>query len=88
MKGKIIKIISSNYTFLRGNSELRQIWQFLNECFQTEFVDAYCVLSEPRVKLWLIGTHPYWGCLTHALYYCVNETAGKQFPTYRAPLEF
>ena len=52
-------IISSSYAFLPANSKLRQIWKFSNEFFQTEFVDAYCVMSELRVKLLLIATHPY-----------------------------
>ena len=59
MKGKIIQIISSIYTFFPANSKVRQIWKFLNECYQTEFVDSYYVMPEPRVKLLLIATHPY-----------------------------
>ena len=59
MKGKIIKIISPNDTFLPANSKIRQIKKFANECFQIEFVDVYCVMPEPRVKLLLIATHRY-----------------------------
>ena len=59
MKGKLIKLISSNYAFLPANSKLRQIWKFLKGMLQTEFVDAYCVMPELRVKFLLIATHPY-----------------------------
>ena len=89
MKQKIIKLISSNHKFLPANSKLRQIWKILNECFQTEFVNTCCVMPEPKAKLLLIVTHPYSAMIdvcTHC-HYSVNETARKQFPTYRGPLE-
>ena len=59
MKRKNIKIISSNYKFFQANSKPRQIGKFSNKCFQTEFANAYCVMSKPRVKLLLIATRPY-----------------------------
>ena len=82
MKGKIIKIITPNYTFLPVNSKLRQIWKFANECFQTEFVDAYCVMPEPRVR-WLLTSAKHFifsngWCIS--CHYYVNETPDKEFP--------
>ena len=34
-----------------------------NDCFQSELVDAYCEVPEPRVKLLLIVTRPFSGKL-------------------------
>ena len=54
VKEKIIKAISQNYTFLPailGRSENLQTNAY--------FVDAYCVILEPRVKLLLVATRPY-----------------------------
>ena len=59
MNRKRIKIISPNYTFLAVNSKLRHIWKFSNESFQTEPVDGYCVMPEPRVRLLLVAARPY-----------------------------
>ena len=59
IKENMKKIISLNYIFLSADSKVMQIWKFSNESFQTELVDAYCVMPEPRVKLLLIATRPY-----------------------------
>ena len=89
MKWKIIKIISRNYTFLPANSKLKQIWIFLNECFQTEFLDGYCVIPEPRVNSLLFATRPYSGMLDAcACHYFINETARKQFSKYMGRWKF
>ena len=83
MKAKIIKRISSNYTFFQANSKLRQIWTFLNECFQTEF--AHCVLCDVIIESEVIAndnTPTFSDTWRMRCHYSINETAGKQFPTY------
>ena len=50
IKEKKIKIIYPNNAFLPANSKLRQISKFANKCLQTEFVNTYCTMPEPRVK--------------------------------------
>ena len=55
MKGKIIKIISPNYTFLPANLIFLEILNFASEFFQTEFVDAYRAMPEKRGSLLLFA---------------------------------
>ena len=55
MKGKIIKIISPNYTLFPANLIFLEILNFASEGFETEFVDAYCVIPEKRVTLLLFA---------------------------------
>ena len=55
MTGKIIKVISPNYTFLTANLIVLEILNFGSECLQTEFVDAYHVMLEKRVSLLLFA---------------------------------
>ena len=55
MKGKIIKIISPNYTFFPANLMFLEILNFASEFFQTEFVDAYRAMPEKRGSLLLFA---------------------------------
>ena len=51
MKGKIIKIISANYTLFPANLIFLEILNFASKFFETEFVDAYRAMPEKRVSL-------------------------------------
>ena len=33
--------------------------EFANKCFETEFLNAYCVMPEPKLRLLLIALRPY-----------------------------
>ena len=88
MKWKTIKIISPNYTFLPTNSILKEDLKIFKRLLQ-DWV-CRCVLCEARNKSEVIANcnaptfSDAWRMRCH---YCVNETTGKQFPTYHGLLE-